>query len=98
MIKKFTIRVLICTILIAPLLMMFQAEEKHLGIQNANEIQHQAFNESPIIWTKTFGGRGSEICYSMDTTIDGGCILVGETSSFGSGGGDAWLVKVDRNG
>ncbi|VVB62268.1 Uncharacterised protein [uncultured archaeon] len=98
MIKKFTIQVLICTILIAPFLMTFQAEEKRLDIQNANEIQHQAFNDSPIIWTKTFGGRGSEICYSMDTTRDGGCILVGETTSFGSGGSDVWLVKVDRNG
>ena len=56
---------------------------------NTNEIQDYAFNESPVVWIKTFGGRRSDQCWALDTTEDGGCILVGDTSSFGSGGGES---------
>ena len=99
--KKAIIGILVCTLFLALLFLNFQAEEKEWiseNTGNTNEIQNYSFNESPVIWIKTFGGRRSDQCSALDTTTDGGCILVGDTSSFGSGGGDVWLVKVDNYG
>ena len=49
-------------------------------------------------WNKTFGGIGSEKAKSVWQTSDGGYILAGYTTSYGSGSTDAWLVKTDLNG
>jgi hypothetical protein len=101
MIKKVIIVFLVCAILITPLFPNFQAEERERINQNyekLNEIQNSPLNDSPVVWTKTFGGKRSDLGWALDTTTDGGCVLVGETSSFGSGGTDVWLIKVDHNG
>jgi uncharacterized delta-60 repeat protein len=50
------------------------------------------------LWSRTFGGSQDDACYSVQQTLDGGYILAGETSSFGAGGGDFWLVKTNANG
>ncbi len=45
-------------------------------------------------WRKTFGGeRDDEVSYVRQTG-DGGYILAGTTRSYGSGGKEAWLIKV----
>jgi hypothetical protein len=48
----------------------------------------------PTQWTKTYGGPGTELSYSMVQTSDGGYALAGATNSYGAGGYDFWLVKV----
>ncbi|VVB61326.1 Uncharacterised protein [uncultured archaeon] len=99
--KKAIMGILVSTLFLALLFLNFQAEERewiNQNDENLNKIPNSFLNDSPIVWTKTFGGRGSDLCWALDTTTDGGCILVGETSSFGSGGGDVWLIKVDQNG
>ncbi len=49
-------------------------------------------------WTKEYGGAGEDYGISIQATPDGGYIIAGSTSSFGSGGKDVWLVKIDANG
>ncbi len=49
-------------------------------------------------WTKIYGGKGNDRCWSAQPTLDGGYILLGETTSYGAGEEDAYLVKVDAKG
>jgi len=49
-------------------------------------------------WNFTFGGPDEEELTSAELTSDGGVILVGWTTSFGTGGKDLWIVKTDAFG
>ncbi len=48
-------------------------------------------------WDKTFGGAGDESAASVQQTSDGGYIIAGTTSSYSTGGSDAWLLYVLDN-
>lgn len=51
-----------------------------------------------IEWNKTYGGSGFDMLLSVVQTPDQGYALAGRTLSFGNGGYDAWLVKVNSTG
>jgi hypothetical protein len=53
-----------------------------------------------IQWAKTYGGAGHEYPWGavIDQLPDGGYLLAGSTSSFGAGGYDIWVLKLDSNG
>jgi len=54
---------------------------------------------SEIEWSKTFGGFDDDRIYSVKQTSDGGCIILGETESYGSEEeGYTWLIKTDSYG
>lgn len=48
------------------------------------------------LWTRTFGGSGVEIAYSVLLAADGGYVIAGSVSI--SGAGDCYLVKTDSAG
>ncbi len=54
--------------------------------------------EGNEIWSKTFGGVNGDHALSVQQTSDGGYIIGGETTSFGAGNFDAYLVKTDAEG
>lgn len=60
-------------------------------------IVHTNWN-GDTIWTRTVGGSDWDFIYGLDTTSDGNIILCGETSSFGNGNRDAWILKMNMNG
>jgi outer membrane protein assembly factor BamB len=56
-------------------------------------------NSSGIMqWNKTYGGSGADVAFGIVASSDGGYALAGYTASYGAGGNDVWLVKVDSNG
>jgi len=50
------------------------------------------------VWEKTYGGSGDDSASSIQQTSDGGYIVAGWTRSFGAGGSDIYIIKLDENG
>ncbi|MDD5067706.1 MAG: hypothetical protein PHF84_11740, partial [bacterium] len=57
------------------------------------------------VWSRTFGGPSYEnydgsfiIRCSVQQTSDGGYAVIGSTHSFGAGGSEVYLIKVDADG
>jgi hypothetical protein len=51
-----------------------------------------------VQWQKLYGGSGEESARDLLLTPDGGCLAVASTSSFGAGGADFWLLKLNSGG
>lgn len=47
-------------------------------------------------WTKTVGGTGADLAYSIIQTTDGSYAAAGITNSYGSGNYDVCMVKLDN--
>ena len=50
------------------------------------------------LWNKTYGGPGYDYGYAVTQTSDRGYAVAGTTSSYGTGGYDAYIVKTDASG
>ncbi len=50
------------------------------------------------VWTKTYGGQGSDCGYALVPCPDGGYLLAGNTDSTKSGKTNFYLVKIDKRG
>jgi hypothetical protein len=51
-----------------------------------------------VLWTKTIGGDLYDQALSIIQSSDGGYIVIGRTQSFGAGGYDVYVVKIDSSG
>ncbi|MBD3233246.1 MAG: T9SS type A sorting domain-containing protein [candidate division Zixibacteria bacterium] len=51
-----------------------------------------------LIWENSYGGTGDEIAYCIQLSEDGGYAMTGSTTSFGAGGTDIYVVKIDSLG
>jgi len=51
-----------------------------------------------LIWNKSYGGNYDDKAYSIQQTLDGGYIIAGTTNSFGAGGTNILILKLDANG
>ncbi|MFA7714624.1 MAG: prepilin-type N-terminal cleavage/methylation domain-containing protein [Candidatus Paceibacterota bacterium] len=51
-----------------------------------------------LSWAKTIGGTNTEYFYSLGQTFDGGYVVAGATMSFGAGGYDFFIGKLDSSG
>jgi hypothetical protein len=58
-----------------------------------------------VKWTKSIGGKDKDECSSVTSTLDGGFVITGNTSSndndfrqMNKGGGDIYIVKLDSVG
>ena len=51
-----------------------------------------------ILWQNSYGGPSTEFLYDLELATGGGYILVGQTMSYGAGGNDALVVKVEADG
>ncbi len=55
-------------------------------------------SEGETLWTKAYGGKDWDYGNDIIEISDSGFVIVGSTSSFGSGERDVWLIRTDHNG
>ncbi len=51
-----------------------------------------------VQWQNAYGASGTEYAYSIQQTNDDGYIIAGSTTSYGTGGEDALIIKLNSNG
>jgi hypothetical protein len=54
--------------------------------------------DGQVLWQKVYGGKEYDAGWSAVQVQDGGLVIAGDTASFGAGGMDAYLIKVDQDG
>jgi hypothetical protein len=55
-------------------------------------------SDGRLVWRKKFGGDDLDVFSRVRPTGDGGFVAVGSTRSYGAGGQDIYLLKVDSQG
>ncbi len=55
-------------------------------------------DDGDVLWNKTFGGPMNDVGRDVISTADGGFMVVGDTSSYGAGWSDVWLIRMDADG
>ena len=77
---------------------VFAGYSSFSGIADNNGVLFKIDAAGDSLWIRTYGGSGSETCYHVEQTSDGGYVLAGEISYGMSEGGGAWLIKTDSMG
>lgn len=68
------------------------------GESSGNTIVLKIDFTGDTLWTRSFGGNGWDVPAGVLQTADGGYIVCGTTTGFGSAGKDVYLLKFDGNG
>ena len=56
------------------------------------------FPDGTIEWAGTYGGTNDDFGISVQQNSDGGYIVLGQTKSYGSGGQDIWIIRLNEGG
>jgi len=54
--------------------------------------------QGSLLWSKTYGGKSCDMAYGLKITDGEGYVVAGNTSSYGSGDIDAWVLKFAKPG
>ncbi|MEO0191745.1 MAG: hypothetical protein ABIM46_03055 [candidate division WOR-3 bacterium] len=54
--------------------------------------------DGSLIWARTFGGTDPDDAWSVTPTADGGCVVTGETLSYGAGWYECFIFKLESDG
>ena len=54
--------------------------------------------DGSVAWAKTYGGSEKDNAWSVAIAPNGDIIVAGYTGSFGAGGWDFWVLRLDANG
>jgi hypothetical protein len=68
------------------------------GAGNYDILLIKTDNSGNLIWSSTYGGYNEDIAFQIKKTNDGGYIIIGFSDSFGAGGYDVYLFKVNEAG
>ncbi|KQC14779.1 MAG: hypothetical protein APR63_05225 [Desulfuromonas sp. SDB] len=64
-----------------------------------NDLFLTKFNtDGDSLWTVTYGGGGVDVGRCVEQTSDGGFIICGSTTSYGTGSADFYIIKTDSAG
>jgi len=55
-------------------------------------------SEGNVKWQKSYGGSGWDEAYSVAIAKNGDIVVAGVTTSFGAGGDDVWVLRLDAKG
>jgi len=69
------------------------------SVENSNDMVFvKLYGDGAFNFAKGFGGVGSDVSTSLSVKEDGGYILAGNTTSFGAGSNDAYIVSIRSDG
>ena len=71
---------------------------KTYGLPGQNAYLLRFNSLGSLLFSRVFGGTGTEVAYSVVNTSDGGCAVAGWTNSYGQGGYDMYITKFDAAG
>jgi len=77
-------------------IMISTTRSKGAGKTDISAIKLDANGEK--LWEKTYGGDRKEEAYAITKLQDGNFIIVGSTKSYGKGGYDYFIIKIDKEG
>ena len=72
-------------------------ETNSFGAQSSDIFIVKTDKDGNVRWSKILGGHNVEYGYSVEETFDG-FVVASETNSYGAGGWDVSLVKLDKKG
>jgi uncharacterized delta-60 repeat protein len=73
-------------------------ETTSFGAVGVDALVFKLKSDGTIDWWNSYGGANDDRARSIQKTSDGGFIVAGETSSFGAGDLDVWVLKLDASG
>jgi hypothetical protein len=78
---------------------IFYGQTTGLFVPADAQIRVESYDlELSEIWAESYGGENGEVLYDMKLGPNGFIYALGTTNSYGNGGKDIYLVKLDSNG